>query len=398
MPGRRPSRRARARPGLDDREARTQLHRAVDDDAVAFGETLQHLDPPGFPGAKPHRRHLRLAFGIDPEHEALRAVLLHGDLRHRKGLPLRLQHRQRQQHAGQQPSLRVVDRRADGDRARGHVDARIHAEHAAAEGFPGPCVAAGLDGLTRRDSPQLHFRDREIDLHGVDGIERGDRRTGLQELAGRDLAQAEDAREGSDDDAVGHARGRLLDGRLRRVASRALRVELARRDELALGQLALALELALGLARGRPRRVEIGHVAAHVEVDEHLPGLDALPAFETHALHALGELRRDGDRLAGARRADGLRAVDPRLRRDGLRGNDCRRPAARAGPTGTSVAAAGGEQQGKGGNEGGSNSHRESLEWGGATIPGRTAREHGPAFVIAISTRHAPAATQLSSR
>ena len=159
-----------------------------------------------------------------------------------------------------------------------------------------------------------------------DVVERRDRRARRHERARAHAAQAEDAVEGRRDHAVRELGAHDVHARLRGIARRALRVELALGDDLRLGELLPARELALGFLVGRPRLLEPGELRAAREVDDHVAGTHDVAAVESDLAHRLADLRRQRDRFLGSGRAERLDRVAPFDRRDA--GHDhgrCRR-------------------------------------------------------------------------
>ena len=152
---------------------------------------------------------------------------------------------------------------------------------------------------------------REVELDDGDVVERRDRRARRHERARADAAQAEHAVEGRRDHAIRELRAHDVHARLRGIAGRALRVELALGNDLRLGEFLPARELALGLLVSRPRLLEPGELRAAREIDDHVAGAHDVAAVEADLAHRLADLCGQRDRFLGPRRAERLDPVAP---------------------------------------------------------------------------------------
>jgi hypothetical protein len=86
------------------------------------------------------------------------------------------------------------------------VKLRGDGDHLPGKGASRDGIDVHLQGLTELYLPGETFRNPEIDLDGIDGIEGDDGIAGAQVAAGTDVAQPEAAGEGSADDRFGPIR------------------------------------------------------------------------------------------------------------------------------------------------------------------------------------------------
>src|SRR5688572_24368430 len=282
-----------------------QLDDALDDDGVAFAQAAEHLDDAEAPAAD---FDLLLVHGVAVDAIDVSAVL---NLKHRalgndeRGA-LGRDDVDRQQHAGPQGSVLVVDVRAHGDRARHGVDARADGPHRSFELAVREAHALRDDCRAGRHRADERFGDREVELDEGDVVDRRDRRVRREQRAGADLTEAEQAAERRLDQAITQPRDDAVETRAARSGSRAGDVELGSRRQAAGAQVFQPAQLALRVVEIRARLREQSFLFLIRELDQHGARLDVVAVLEIHASHGVRDFRRQRDRLVGLRRAERL--------------------------------------------------------------------------------------------
>ncbi len=205
---------------------------------------------------------------------------------------------------GRRAAVAVVDQRADRDRARRRIDARIDARDAAVERGVRVRRALCLDRQARLQRGEELFRHGEIELDHAEIVERRDDRARIHEAAEAHVAQPDAPVERRSDDAIGEPRARGGHARFVREQRRLQLIELRFRQRLGLEQLLAALVLAAAVARGGLGCGQVGARLGVVELDQHVALADLLALVEVDRRDAVGNLRSDVDGLVGAQRAE----------------------------------------------------------------------------------------------
>src|SRR5690606_33831707 len=202
-------------------------------------------------------------------------------------------------------------------------------------------------------------------------VEGGDDRARGDQGARADLAHAQHAGEGRAHHAVGQVGLDLPHLGAGAVAGGALRIERGARDQLAVGQLLLAAQHALGLVVRRAGGGERRLLLLAAERHQRRAGRDVVATFEVHAVHDLAHLGGDLDRFPRLHRAQRADAVVEGLH--GQRGGGHHHGRRARGAAGRALLAAARQHQGDEGGTAGqertagghcSSGHRDGA-WGG---------------------------------
>jgi hypothetical protein len=289
------------KPGLD---------RALDHHPVAGGQAIQDLDLP-FPALPDGDRcPARRVLFVDSVDEALGALADHGEFRNHQRPARGCCDLHRHQHSGTQPEVRVGEDGAHGHRAGDGVDQRVDGGNRAAEGLAGKGGGLGLDGKARLDRRDEHLRHREIQLDPAVIDDGGNRRSGIDDCAGRNPAQRQPAREGRAHDPVADlagGRGRLgardVDGGLRLL-------DLGAGCKTVLLQGQQAIQPLLRLDEARLAFVERGALLGADKLGDDRPARHIGAILEVDPRDALGDGRVEVRLLVGKGGAHGLDPVD----------------------------------------------------------------------------------------
>ena len=189
--------------------------------------------------------------------------------------------------------------------AAGNVETRIDGVDLALEDVLRVGVDLDANGLADPDRRQEPFRHPEISLDRIDGLQIDEGLTRGDVFAGAHMAQTDNAGERRYDARLVelHA-GKLDRGGVHGKARRRFVDRLSRRvfvlEELARPLVGLLGKLELGLGIG-----ELGAIDGIVEGEERRALLHRLSFLEMDFLEAPRDLRADGNRFIGEKRADG---------------------------------------------------------------------------------------------
>ncbi len=239
--------------------------------------------------------------------------LEHRALGHDEHRPLRRDDLDRQQHAGVQGAVLVVDVRTHRDRARHGVDARADRAHGAFELAVREAHALRDDLGARRHRADERFGNREIELDDGDVVDRRDRRVRAQQRAGADLPETEPPAERRENEPIAQPRDDAIETSLARAGPRAGDVELGSRGQAAAAQVLQPAQLTFCIVEIRARLGEQSFLFLIRELDQDGARLDVVAVLEVHAPHGVRHLRRQRDRLVGQRRAERLDDVVDRI-------------------------------------------------------------------------------------
>ena len=214
---------------------------------------------------------------------------------------------------GRRRAVAIVDERANRNRARGRVDARVDARDAAGELVARIRAAARLYGEAGLQRREEHLGHGEIQLDDAQIIERRNDRSGIDEAAEADVAQADAAGERRDNDAIVDARLRGCDARFIRQHRRLQLLELRFGQRSGLIQLLAAFVLTAAVVLLRLRIGEIRTRFIAVEFDQHVALAHLLAFAEANRRNPVSDLRRDVHRLVCAHRAQRFDFVRERL-------------------------------------------------------------------------------------
>ena len=214
---------------------------------------------------------------------------------------------------GRRRTVPVVDQRADRDRTRGRIDARVDARDLAAERRARIRGAARLDGQARLECREEDFGDGEVELDDAQIVERRDHGPRIDEAAEADVAQADAAGERRRDDAILESRTRRFDTRFVGEHGRLQLLELRFGQRARLEQLLAALVLTSAVGRGGLCGGEIGTRLVVVEFDEHVALAHLLAFSEVNRGDAVGDLGGNVHGFVRTHRAERFNLLRERL-------------------------------------------------------------------------------------
>ncbi len=292
-----------------DRLSVAKPHRAVRDDKIAFPNAAQDFDIPG-----PPRPDLHLAadgsvvFG--EEDEIRFADGYECFLRDDDGAARVLQELHGHEQARLQCMVRIVDQGARGDRAGDAIDLRRNAVHLAAKLDVGQGCGRRDDFEAGPDRREIGGRHREVELDGIEIVERGDGVAGRHQRSNADIAQTDDTVEGSADFAVREPGGGRVAVRFRFAKGREPFLELCGRRVLP------AFEFLCPLIGGAALREhgfgsgESGTLFVAAKRHEKRIFLDGLAVLEKDLGDLVRNARRDDDAFIGKGRAERFHGID----------------------------------------------------------------------------------------
>ncbi len=216
------------------------------------------------------------------------------------------------EHSGAQLRIRVVERRLDLDVAGLLIDHRVDRGHPAVRLDP-RSLGRRVDRRADLESRHLLLRHGEIDVNGPDGLQRHDRRAGLQVLAEVDLPDPQHTREGSSDRLALDRRPNLTGLRhgLLLLGGQPVQVRLGLNSLLheVFGPLEVQIrEPASGLRRGQLRLL-----LPRVQTHEDGARPDGLSRCELDLFHNAGQIGGNGHSMDGGHTPDRIPHRGPLL-------------------------------------------------------------------------------------
>ncbi len=327
---------------------------AVHHDAVAVGDAADDVARRLGRPADLHHLDVHARAVVHDVHERALLAVLDCDVRDDELIGQRI-HQQVHVHEllGEQRVILVVEHRLQPRRARRAVDLVVHREERARRDLLRVVAVERLHRQMRalpqllRDLRQRILRNRE---QHRDRLQLGDhhharRVAGVDDVPGVHQAQARDTRDRGGDLRVDELQlrvvdvgGVLLGGRFVLRDQRDLRVELLLRHGVGLDQLAVAIDVHLGVAEQRLvvrergfREFELNLIRSRVDLGEHLAFLDVVAFLEVH-LHELAvDARLERHRVERRHVAEAVQHDRDARTSDG-RDDDRHRSAARVRP------------------------------------------------------------------
>lgn len=254
--------------------------------------------------------------GSDPVDEGPIAFILDSRFWHGDAVALPLLDGDTHQHAGAQPIAGIGELRPGDNGARCLVDAGIDKGNSALERLVAERVGGRRDGQASSQHVDISLGHREIDTDGPDVVQGRDHRTGVDQRARRDAAEAQDTAEGCPDRTIALAGfGRLqCRARYRQLCLILLDHHPGGVPLLAQGRVAFILFL--GEPHLSPCLNDTGLLLARLQLHQGGASRDLLPVPEENARDQLAGVGSDVDRAATSRHAQHIDLVAEGTGRD----------------------------------------------------------------------------------